>query len=417
VRKGRKLWRHVEGRRPHRVVVRERKLEGSLYIGIWDPTLRNGNGDTRWESLGHSDRAAAKIEAAEEHAKLVRGEADARVGRLTWARLFALYLERRTPQKTARTQADDHRRVEAFTRFLHRDQEVTRITRARWEEFIALRRSGAIDARGNVVSKEDRHPVRDRVLEADLRWLLAVLNWATTWQDSAGRYLLVANPARGFEVPREVNPRRPVAMRERYEALRAVSDQVMMEIGRGKRRRAVRSYLSEMLDLAVWTGRRLSAIRCLRYSDLNLERTAATPFGAITWPAETDKEGILWKDVQLYLGAREAIDRILRERPGKGDDYLFPAPRDASQPVSRNLPDKWLREAERMAGLKPQNGSLWHAFRRMAAMEHKGLPVKDVMRLLGWSDRRSLDRCYEHADTATTLDVMAQRRPLREVAQ
>jgi integrase len=189
-----------------------------------------------------------------------------------------------------------------------------------------------------------------------------------------------------------------------------------MEIGRGKNRREVRSYLTELLDLAVWTGKRLSAIRCLRYSDLHLERTASAPWGAITWPAETDKEGVAYEAVQMYAGAREAINRVLAERPVEDDAYLFPAPRDPSRPISRDQPDKWLRAAEKLAGLEPQTGSLWHAFRRMAATEHKGLPEKDVMRLIGWKDPRSLKLCYEHADPATTLAVMQQRRELREVA-
>jgi hypothetical protein len=39
----------------------------------------------------------------------------------------------------------------------------------------------------------------------------------------------------------------------------------------------------------------------------------------------------------------------------------------------------------------------------MAATKFKGLPEKDVMWLLGWTDPRSLKLCYEHADTASTL--------------
>ena len=38
------------------------------------------------------------------------------------------------------------------------------------------------------------------------------------------------NPVRGYEIPRELNPRRPVATTDRYEAIREVSDEVQMEI-------------------------------------------------------------------------------------------------------------------------------------------------------------------------------------------
>jgi hypothetical protein len=75
---------------------------------------------------------------------------------------------------------------------------------------------------------------------------------------------------------------------------------------------------------------------------------------------------------------REAIDRILRERPGIGSAPLFPAPGNAQKPISRHLADRWLRRAEELAGLEPQKGSLWHAYRRKWATERKHLPDVDV---------------------------------------
>ena len=38
------------------------------------------------------------------------------------------------------------------------------------------------------------------------------------------------NPVRGFEAPKEKNPMRPVATEDRYEAVRGVSDQVVMDL-------------------------------------------------------------------------------------------------------------------------------------------------------------------------------------------
>lgn len=32
---------------------------------------------------------------------------------------------------------------------------------------------------------------------------------------------------------------------------------------------------------------------------LRLDRTAAAPYGAISWPADTDKQGRTWRDVPL----------------------------------------------------------------------------------------------------------------------
>jgi len=71
--------------------------------------------------------------------------------------------------------------------------------------------------------------------------------------------VLQENPVRGFPVPREKNPRRPVASEDRYERTRAVSDQVAMTVRWNGQPEVLRSHLSELLDLANLTGRRLSS--------------------------------------------------------------------------------------------------------------------------------------------------------------
>jgi hypothetical protein len=45
--------------------------------------------------------------------------------------------------------------------------------------------------------------------------------------------------------------------------------------------------------------------------------------------------------------------------------------RGVARSSDRYLPDRWLRKAEKEAGLEPQTGSLWHAFRRKWATERK----------------------------------------------
>jgi integrase len=348
----------------------------------------------------------------------VQGENDLAQGRISLARLFAHYERHRTPEKGQSAQQADRRRIELFSRFYGGGKDPIAITLADWKRFIDDRRSGAISSRGQVVADPmKRHPVRDRSIEADLKWLDAVFNWATKWQDRNGDYLLRENPIRGFPVPKERNPCRPVATQDRYEALRAVSDQVMMRIRAGSGQQRTRSYLSELLDLANETGRRLSAILNLRYENLGLNRTATAPHGVVSWPADTDKQGQAWLDIPLSGVARAGIDRALAERPGIGSAPLFPAPMDPSQPMSRHLAAAWLRKAESLAGLEPQPGSLWHAFRRKAATELKGAPDKDVMALLGWKDLRSLKTAYQQADRETMLVALENRHQLRELAQ
>ena len=88
------------------------------------------------------------------------------------------------------------------------------------------------------------------------------------WQDEHGRLLMRENPLRGFKAASEKNPRRAVASTDRYEAIRAVADQVTMEVRWDGPRRRQRSYLTEILDLAAGTGRRITAICSLRAEDL-----------------------------------------------------------------------------------------------------------------------------------------------------
>ena len=154
-----------------------------------------------------------------------------------------------------------------------------------------------------------------------------------------------------------------MASDERVKAIRAVAGKVVMKVawngGKGEDQ-VVASHLPAVLDLAVETGRRLSAILDLGYADLLPDQG---PHGAIRWRADADKSG-RESVVPIGPGARRALDRVLAEQPGIGTAPLFPSPEDAGKPTSRHLADKWLREAETLAGLEPQEGSLWHAYRR-----------------------------------------------------
>jgi integrase len=395
----RNRWRQSVGSRPFTVIVEERQPGGNLYVRIWDPA------NQRWKrrSLGYKDREAAMACAAELHAKLRRGVEDIRASRITLERLFRLYRMHRTPRKSAGEQQEDLRRIEMWYRFLGEKKNPQAITRGEWERFIDQRSSGEIDARGNPVPDVgDRRGVRARTVECDLKWLRYVFGWAVTWQDREGRYLMRENPVRGrsFEIPREKNVRRPWVDRARYDALRMVSNQVRMG-----ERSEVRSHLSELIDLAFWTGRRISAICQLTYGDLRLGRTEKRPFGAIRWPGQTDKEGREWT-VALSPEVRAAIDRILAERPGLGNTPLFPSPSDPQKPVTRYRAARWLGRCERLAGLEPQDGSAWHAFRRGWATMRKHLADADVMAAGGWRSVQALKQSYQHADDESVLDVV-----------
>ncbi|HUP25675.1 MAG TPA: tyrosine-type recombinase/integrase [Thermoanaerobaculia bacterium] len=306
-------------------------------------------------------------------------------------------------------QKADERRAEMWKAVLGADRDPHTIRMSDWERFIDLRSSGAIDARGREVPPKERRPVRARAVEADCNWLRWVFNWASKWRMQSGHYLMRENPVRGYEAPREEDPRRPVATQDRFEAVRAKSDEVTMQTRWGKRA-TQRSYLSELLDIVNGTGRRISAVCQLTYEDLRLH---ARPHGAIRWPASTDKmkrESV----VPISPQVRSALERILRERPGIGAAPLLPSPADATKPITRYLADKWLIEAEKLAELEPQEGSLWHAYRRKWATERKHLPDVDVAAAGGWKTVQTLKTAYQQADPDTMLRVVLGGAELRD---
>jgi len=247
-------------------------------------------------------------------------------------------------------------------------------------------------------------------VEEDLKWLKWVLSWGTKWQTKEGQYLMRESPVRGYDIPTEKNPMRPVATQDRYEAIRGVTDQVTMEIRWNGKREEQRSYLSEIFDIANGTGRRLSAVCSLRYEDLSL---SDEPYGSIRWPADTDKMGHE-STVPISPSVRAALDRIHAERPGIGAAPLFPSPGDPTKPMTRHLADKWLRKAEKLAGVESQKGSLWHAYRRKWATERKHLSDTDVAAAGGWQNSLTLRKVYQQSDAETMLQVVLSGGELRE---
>ena len=329
----------------------------------------------------------------------------------TVRRIFGLYLGNQTPKKSPSEQQADNRRAKLWTAFVSTAKDLSKLTLREWDAFIEARRTGALDASGTVVPENKRQLVRDGTVAADLVFLKSVLNWATRWQDNQARYLMRENPARGFPIPAEKNPRRPLATQDRFEKVRAVADQVMTVVLRRKKQHKERSYLPEVLDLVNGTGRRISAILALRAEDLRLDQGK---FGTIRFPADTDKTGKEWV-VPISKEVRVALDRILVDRPVIGKGYLFPAVNDPSRPVAKEVVSAWLLKAEKLAGVPKQEGSLWHAYRRKWATERKHLPDVDVAAAGGWSEVNTLKQVYQQADQEGMYRVVSEPAVLRDV--
>jgi integrase len=390
------------------VYERRDRPDGPLLIRTWDPTGgKKGRGGWVRRSLGHRDKEQAKQTAADLHAARVRGEQPEEPEAVTLGRILDLYSRHRTPRKCESGQKSDARSVELWGNFLGRGKDPLAISLREWESFIDLRMSGAIDARGHEVPEKERRAVSIRAPQLDLRWLRWLLNWACNWRVGTSYLLDATNPVRGLPIPEVKNPKRPVADTNRFEIIRAKTDDVMMEVTWFGKRKRVRSHLSELFDLAYGTGRRIGSIVSLRYSD---DLPHEGPYGSLRWRAAHDKQG-RESVVPVTPRVRAALDRIKRERPGIGDAPLFPAPKDPQRPVDRHLVDSWLRKAERLAGVEPQRGGLWHPYRRGWATRRKGLPIKDVMEAGGWSDTTCLQTCYQQPDEETVLAVVLADEP------
>jgi integrase len=253
-----------------------------------------------------------------------------------------------------------------------------------------------------------RPKVRPATVAKELGCLHAALNWASTFRRD-GKPLIPGNPLRGVALPREANPVRPVATRERFDKLLAQAD----GIDRTGRFRT-------MLLVAWYTGRRLGSIVALRASDLHLapahvqralaaagmdEHQAQHWPAAMSWAAEADKEGVAWL-VPIPEALRAALAAYVKDRGVVGTALLFPAERDATKPVSKETSYYWFHRAEELAELPRQTRGGWHTLRRAWATARKHMPLQDVMAAGGWRDATSLQKAYQHADPATVRAVM-----------
>jgi integrase len=413
--KRRRKWSYTAGKRPYRVRVYERRPGGPMYAAVWDPTDRGGEGAEIRRSLGHCDRDEATRYADEQAAKIRKGlEQAKRALRPTAGRVLGLYRAHRTPDKGPRSREEDDRQIELWRRVLGNDFDLSKLSRREWDGFKRRRACGETDARGRFVADpEKRQRVRDRVVQKDLAFLRAAINWATRFREG-GQLLMESDPTRGLELPKEKNPNRPVATHDRIDAIRKVYREVGMRIEWGRKREKVESYLPEIFEIVVGTGRRISPVCKLRSDDLSLDRTEATPWGAIVWPEDTDKMGKRWR-CPIGPQTRKAIESALRKRRHVGSGWLFPSPNDPREPLSIDRADSWLRKAEEHAKLEPHEGSLWHAYRRLWASARKDLPDVDVAQTGGWSSLEALKRAYQQPDNATMLKVVTHQAELREV--
>ena len=347
------------------------------------------NGRRLTRSLKHRDWRRAKRQADEAAAGLAvhepNGKAEAEPEPLTLERLFEIYGEEVTPTKAKRTQGRDRVAMRMFLGFLGPHRRPETLSQRDWDRFIRERRAGTVGPSGK--------PVSNRMIECDLRFLIAVLNWAARSRDERGRLLIESNPLRGLKMPRQKNPTRVVLSDEEYRALLKVS-------------RRVDWRFHVALVLAHETGHRIGAIRQLRWSDIDIEGRT------IRWRAEHEKTGYEHR-TPVTDEVIAVIEEVLGRNPARGDAPVLPSTQDPSLCIRRwMLGDRW-RQAERLAGLEPKRGRGWHSLRRKFASDLMALPLKVLCELGGWKEAKTVLRCYQQPDEVQLRAAIESRQRVR----
>ena len=391
------LWSRSLGNRGIRVRLFQKRSGGQFYRAVWLPD----RGEDR-RCLMTSDRSEAERLGKELLGAMLRDEEISVPDVLTLGALWHRYKSECVAflnnTERSRKEAEGHANI--LIGFFGEDCDVRGLTEQDQLAFTKKRLAGGI--KYGEKSKTDK--VRTRSVEVDLQLLQTMLRWAVTVRSRSGRRLLEHSPLAGVRRPREKNPKRPVATWERYQATRkAIQDMAANAKSDPQRRQWLKLELA--LTLAEATGRRLGAIRQLRWDDVDLNRST------VRWRAETDKKGKEWV-IPMPAPLAEELKTFRLKMGGAFGGLIFPSASDPTTPITRDSFGHLLAAAERKAKLPKLDGSLWHAYRRAWATSRKGLPVVDVAAAGGWSDIGTLMKCYQQADDVTLLEVMSHSKKI-----
>ena len=347
------------------------------------------NGRRLSRSLKHRDWRRAKRQADEFAAGYLGPElhrkAEAESEPLTLETLFDIYGEEVTPAKVERVRHRDRTATRMFLDFLGRDRRPETLSQRDWDRFIRARRAGRVGASGS--------PVADRMIERDLKFLLAVLNWAVKSRDERGELLLGSNPLKGLKTPTEKNPTLVVLSEEEYRVLLHVSLEMDWRF-------------HVALVLAHETGHRIGAIRQLQWSDIDMEGKT------IRWRAEHDKSGYEHR-TPVTAEAVAVFQEARTRNPETGDTVVLPSPKYRSRCVSCSWTQRWWEKAVALAGLESKRGRGWHSLRRKFASDLMDQPLKVLCELGGWKTAKTVLQCYQRADEAQLRKALESRRRVR----
>jgi integrase len=402
----RQTWSWSTGDRGSTVRVFEIRPGSVLYMAVWDPTRREGRGDYARRSLGHRDKRRAREQARQAVARLEAGELTHRV---TLGYLVDLYLYHELEGKAPGTVKWLRQHLATWVTYLGRQFPVADFGAREWEAFKRQRLNGAIDAHGHAVEPTSRRAVRPGTVNLGLDALTMLFNWACRWRVD-GIPLLDRNPAWKLPSVDDPNQRRSVWTWDRFQKVVGAAEKLTMQVEWHGRRQWIPCYLADILVIAEGTGRRIGAVRQLRYQDLRLDDGS---HGKIAWPADTDKKAKEWL-TPIAPAVRTRLVKVIRERPGLGAAPLFPAPRNLEEPVGRDTLASWQRNAEKVAGVPRLPHDSFHGLRRKFVVERKHLPDVDVAAAGGWRSVATMKRTYQLADEGGVLEAVMEPKRLRE---
>ena len=375
---GRKMWSYVTGK----------KGRNRIRVFAWPE-----KGDSLWvdyrvhgkrikTALGHSDRDRAERQADEIKRQLSAGSVELAGTTPSLQTLFDIYEREVSPTKGPSAAGHDKRTLPLFLKAFGGDRRPETLNVRDWQSYIRRRQSGELapNNRRKKPGKTGPKTVRPRVIEQNLKLLLAVLNWAERAQHPDGSgYLIDKNPLRGLKLPKEENPRQPMFTPEQCIELRTAAQEH-------------RSSLAERFVMLAWyTGHRSNAIRQLHWSDIDLEA------GTIRWRADADKIGYehrnpLHPELLSFLKQDRARVKAI------GEAFVFPAPRDSSKPLPRDTVQKLWNLVAKAASIPRGKGYGWHSFRRAFANALRNVPLRELKDLGGWKSEKTLITVYLQPD-------------------
>src|SRR5438309_4317380 len=176
-----------------------------------------------YASLGTTDRQEARRLAIEFIREIEKGKKINLAEPLTLERLWDRYQQeassyRENLERTRKQKQTDARLLIAG---LGPTKRVDHLTKNDVERYVAMRRTG----HGWPDGRETK-PVRARTIQGEVKQLRQMIYWATNERLPDGSWLLENNPLRGVKLPKEEDPRRPIATYDRFLKLRAAAEEM-----------------------------------------------------------------------------------------------------------------------------------------------------------------------------------------------